>query len=184
MSDREYCYPPDFTTLRNKLNIRDLPTLEAAERQFVAQRLLEAVPRGDFDLEHLKAIHRHTIRGPRYASGPGRHSVNSARRSKTSELRKRSDGHSGTSMPGGDEAPHIRRGPKQTWLAIRNDWSRHATDSSYRSQGSLGKIPSHGRERQDLGDYPAWQDDSACDSTAIRRSRSSPASRGPFSQTP
>ena len=59
MSDREYCYPPDFTTLRNKLNIRDLPTLEAAERQFVAQRLLEAVPWGDFDLEHLRAIHRH-----------------------------------------------------------------------------------------------------------------------------
>ena len=32
MSDQEYCYPPDFTILRNKLNIRDLPTLEAAER--------------------------------------------------------------------------------------------------------------------------------------------------------
>ena len=55
----EYCYPPDFTILRNKLNIRDLPTLEAAERQFVVQRLLEAMPKGDFDLEHLRAIHRH-----------------------------------------------------------------------------------------------------------------------------
>lgn len=59
MSDQEYCYPPDFTILRNKLNIRDLPTLEAAERQFVAQRLLEAVPKGGFDLDHLRAIHRH-----------------------------------------------------------------------------------------------------------------------------
>ena len=60
MNDQEYCYPPDFTILRNKLNIRDLPTLEAAERQFVTQRLLEAkVPKGDFDLEHLRAIHRH-----------------------------------------------------------------------------------------------------------------------------
>lgn len=57
--DQEYCYPPDFTILRNKLNIRDLPTLEAAERQFVMQRLLEAMPKGDFDLEHLRAIHRH-----------------------------------------------------------------------------------------------------------------------------
>ena len=45
MSDHEYRYtPPDFTILRNKLNIRDLPTLEAAERQFVMQRLLEAMP--------------------------------------------------------------------------------------------------------------------------------------------
>ncbi len=59
MSDPDYCYPPDFTVLRNNLNIRDLPTLEAAERQFVAQRLLEAVPTGDFDLDHLKAIHHH-----------------------------------------------------------------------------------------------------------------------------
>ena len=59
MSDRDYCYPPDFTVLRNKLDIRDTPTLEAAERQLVTQRLLEAVPAGDFDLAHLKAIHRH-----------------------------------------------------------------------------------------------------------------------------
>ena len=59
MNDQVYCYPPDFTILRNKLNIRDLPTLEAAERQFVMQRLLEVMPKGDFDLEHLRAIHRH-----------------------------------------------------------------------------------------------------------------------------
>lgn len=59
MSDRDYCYPPDFTVLRNKLDIRDTRTLDAAERQFVAQRLLETVPTGDFDLAHLGAIHRH-----------------------------------------------------------------------------------------------------------------------------
>lgn len=59
MSDRDYCYPPDFRVLRNRLNIRDSRTLEAAERQFVTQRLLEAVPAGGFDLAHLKAIHRH-----------------------------------------------------------------------------------------------------------------------------
>ncbi len=59
MSDPDYCYPPDFTVLQNKLGIRDAPTLEAAERRFVAQRLLEAVPTGDFDLDHLRAIHRH-----------------------------------------------------------------------------------------------------------------------------
>ena len=59
MSDPDYCYPPAFTVLRNRLNIRDARTLEAAERQFVTQRLLEPVPGGDFDLAHLCAIHRH-----------------------------------------------------------------------------------------------------------------------------
>ena len=56
MSDRDYCYPPDYAVLRNRLNIRAAPTLEAAERQLVAQRLLEPVPRGDFDLAHLKQL--------------------------------------------------------------------------------------------------------------------------------
>ena len=59
MNDRAYCYPPDCTVLRNGLDIRDAPTLEAAERALVVQRLLEPVPAGDFDLAHLKAIHRH-----------------------------------------------------------------------------------------------------------------------------
>lgn len=59
MTDRDYCYPPSFTVLRNKLDVRDAPTLEAAERQFVTQRLLETIPAGDFDLARLKAIHRH-----------------------------------------------------------------------------------------------------------------------------
>ncbi len=62
MSDPDYCYPPDFTVLRNKLDIRDAPTLEASERRFVAQRLLEAVPTGDFNLDRLRAIHRHLFR--------------------------------------------------------------------------------------------------------------------------
>ena len=63
MSDRDYCYPPDFTVLRNRLGIRAAPALlEAAERGLVAQRLLEPLPRGDFDLPHLKAIHRHPFR--------------------------------------------------------------------------------------------------------------------------
>ena len=59
MSDRDYCYPPDYTVLRNRLDIRDAGALETAEREFVAQRLLEPVPTGDFDFAHLKAIHRH-----------------------------------------------------------------------------------------------------------------------------
>ena len=59
MSDRDYCYPPDYTALRNRLDIRGAPALEAAERELVALRLPEPVPAGDFDLAHLKAIHRH-----------------------------------------------------------------------------------------------------------------------------
>ena len=59
MSDRDDRYPPDDIVLRNRLDIRDAPTLEAAERQLVAQRLLEPVPVGDVDLAHLKAIHHH-----------------------------------------------------------------------------------------------------------------------------
>lgn len=59
MSDPVYCYPPDFTTLRNKLNLRDARELEFFETEFVIQRIAEGVPRGDFDLVHLKAIHRH-----------------------------------------------------------------------------------------------------------------------------
>ncbi len=59
MNDPDYCYPSTFTVLRNKLGIRDARRLEMAERQFVTQRLLEAVPEGDFDLTHLCAIHRH-----------------------------------------------------------------------------------------------------------------------------
>ena len=59
MSDWDCCYPPDFTVLRNKLDIRDAWTLEVVERHHVALRLYEAVPAGDFDLAHLKAVHRH-----------------------------------------------------------------------------------------------------------------------------
>ena len=59
MSDRDYCYPPDYTVLRNRLDIRNAQALDETERQLVAQRLVEPVPTGDFDLVHLKAIHGH-----------------------------------------------------------------------------------------------------------------------------
>ena len=49
MSDRDYCYPPDYTVLRNRLDIRDARALDEAERELVALRLLEPVPTGDFD---------------------------------------------------------------------------------------------------------------------------------------
>ena len=79
MSDRDYCYPPDFTVLRNRLGIRVARTLDAAERQFVAQRLLEAVPTGEFDLAHLKAIHRHLFQDVYDWAGELRTSANPRR---------------------------------------------------------------------------------------------------------
>lgn len=70
MSDPDYCYPPSYTVLRNKLDIRDAGTLEAAERQFVAQRLLKPVPGGG---ARLRICCRRALgRGPEHAEGAAR----------------------------------------------------------------------------------------------------------------
>ena len=58
MSDDPYVYPGS-TVLRNKLGIRDAATLDYHEREIVTMRAREGLPHGDFDLAHLKAIHRH-----------------------------------------------------------------------------------------------------------------------------
>ncbi|RIK85488.1 MAG: cell division protein [Hyphomicrobiales bacterium] len=59
MSDTKYCYPPDFTVLKNKLDLRNARDLAFFETEFVMQRIAEGVPAGNFDLAHLRAIHRH-----------------------------------------------------------------------------------------------------------------------------
>ena len=59
MSDPVYCYPPDHTVLRNKLDLRDATQLDYVEREFVLQRTIQGIPSGEFDLVHLRAIHRH-----------------------------------------------------------------------------------------------------------------------------
>jgi len=59
MSDTRYCYPPNYTVLINKLDLRDASQLERVERRLVVQRSLDGIPMGDFDLAHLQAIHRH-----------------------------------------------------------------------------------------------------------------------------
>lgn len=59
MSDTDYCYPPDYTVLRNRLGLRDATQLDRAERRLVTQRAIEPLPKGDFDLAHLRALHRH-----------------------------------------------------------------------------------------------------------------------------
>lgn len=53
-----YLYP-GTSVLRNKLGITDAARLDAIERQLVVQRAAEGVPHGAFDLDHLRAIHRH-----------------------------------------------------------------------------------------------------------------------------
>jgi len=58
MSEDPYVYP-GTSVLRNKFGIRDSVQLDRVERQFVRQRAREGIPTGDFDLKHLRAIHRH-----------------------------------------------------------------------------------------------------------------------------
>ncbi len=61
MIDTGYCYPPDYLVLKNKLGICTASELEEAERLLVLQRIGEPIPTGDFDLDHLKAIHHHLL---------------------------------------------------------------------------------------------------------------------------
>lgn len=57
MSD-PYIYP-GTSTLINLRDIRDPELLDMFERRAVVQRQAEGVPTGDFDSNHLKAIHGH-----------------------------------------------------------------------------------------------------------------------------
>ncbi len=59
MSDQHYCYPPDYTVLKNKFDLRDAVALERVERRFAVERATQGVPLGNFDLEHLCSIHHH-----------------------------------------------------------------------------------------------------------------------------
>lgn len=58
-ADDPYVYPDTPHILKNKFGIKDARKLDAAERIHVAQRITEGVPGGDFDLAHIKAIHKH-----------------------------------------------------------------------------------------------------------------------------
>lgn len=61
MSDTIYCYP-DSDVLINKMDIKDQAKLEEAERRLTMFRmsdLLDTPVRGEFDLNHLRAIHRY-----------------------------------------------------------------------------------------------------------------------------
>ena len=58
MSGDPYTYS-GTDVLKNKLGIHDKDELDRMERRLVAQRAREGIPSGRFDLDHLKAIHRH-----------------------------------------------------------------------------------------------------------------------------
>ena len=57
--DRQLYKYPGTDTLRNHFGIRDPRKLERAENTCFQERVRQGVPRGNFDLDHLKAIHRH-----------------------------------------------------------------------------------------------------------------------------
>jgi cell filamentation protein len=58
MTNDPYLYP-GTDVLRNKLEITSAEELDAQERRFVTARSMQGVPKGSFDLDHLRAIHRH-----------------------------------------------------------------------------------------------------------------------------
>jgi cell filamentation protein len=58
MTGDPYVYP-GTTILRNKLGIRDADRLDYVERRLATERATQGIPTGNFDLKHLRAIHRH-----------------------------------------------------------------------------------------------------------------------------
>ena len=54
-----YVYPDAPHVLKNKFGIKKADRLDKVERHAVAQRIEEGVPPANFDLNHLRAIHRH-----------------------------------------------------------------------------------------------------------------------------
>jgi cell filamentation protein len=50
---------PASSVLRNRLGIADAAELDRIERLLVAARIAEGIPSGNFDLDHLCAIHWH-----------------------------------------------------------------------------------------------------------------------------
>jgi cell filamentation protein len=58
VSDDPYCYP-GTNILRNLLGFRSQSELDRAERLLVQLRIQQGTPSGNFDLDHLRAIHKH-----------------------------------------------------------------------------------------------------------------------------
>lgn len=64
MSDRIYCYP-NSDILKNRMGIQDMGQLRQLEKRLTMLRILELVDKpiqGEFDLKHLRSIHRYIFR--------------------------------------------------------------------------------------------------------------------------
>ena len=59
MSESDPYTYPDSAVLRNKLGFVDAAQLDRMELRLVTQRATDGIPIGRFDLDHLRAIHRH-----------------------------------------------------------------------------------------------------------------------------
>lgn len=58
MKDDPYLYP-NSDVLINKRDIHDADLLQEAEIKFAKARLMQGLPKGQFDYEHLKSLHKH-----------------------------------------------------------------------------------------------------------------------------
>ncbi|HKS64546.1 MAG TPA: Fic family protein [Xanthobacteraceae bacterium] len=58
MNEDPYVYP-GTSVLRNRFGLTDAADLDRVERLHTVNRGYEPIPRGSFDLAHLRAIHRH-----------------------------------------------------------------------------------------------------------------------------
>lgn len=58
MKTDPYTYP-DSDVLINHQNIRDADLLQKVEIKFAKARMMQGLPKGQFDYDHLKAIHKH-----------------------------------------------------------------------------------------------------------------------------
>jgi cell filamentation protein len=58
VSEDPYVYP-GTSVLRNRFGLADAADLDRVERLHTTNRSLEPIPRGSFDLVHLRAIHHH-----------------------------------------------------------------------------------------------------------------------------
>jgi len=58
VADDTYCYP-GTTVLKNKIPTRRQDVLDQFEAEMTSQRASEAMPRGNLDYAHYRAIHKH-----------------------------------------------------------------------------------------------------------------------------
>jgi len=61
MSDTTYCYPPDYTVLKNKAGLRDPHALEQFERRRTTRRMMSCPKDFPISYEGYKAIHHHVF---------------------------------------------------------------------------------------------------------------------------